>query len=1258
MVRLPRLVPLVLVLASLLALVAPPESAGAAARSNKKKASTAKAAPTPASVEVSVLYTTDLHGHLLPWDYGTGAEDPEIGLSKIATLVGRVRKEVGEDHTLLVDAGDCIQGTPLSYLHNVGGVKRTAGGDGRPDPQMACMNAMRYTTFTVGNHEYNFGLEVLARAHETAKFPWLSANTLKLDPAGAGAYQAYHVAVVDGVRIGILGLTTPGVPTWDDPKNYAGLRFEDPLETAKRFVPILRGMERCDAVVIVCHMGLEEDDTGRLRPGQAPNENRVLAIARGVPGVDAIVMGHTHVRIESKLENGVLLTQSGKWGEALGRMDLRFERNPGGKGYRLADKRSRLYDVDPSVASDPAIAQIAKPYHDAIEGWLSTVIAQAADSLAGDDARVRDNPLHELIHKAQLDAGRADVSLSAMFNPRVRIARGPITVRDAFALNPYENTLAVLEIDGQILKDALEHASRYYNQYDFGRSDLPFVNRDVAGYNYDTAEGVTYTLDLRKPVGERVQNLRFQGKPLDMKQSLRLAVNNYRVNGGGGYDMLKRGKEISRSGVQTRDLLIDYMRKTGKLTAQVDQNWRLVPEWGGEPSRLPLELLVRRGIIAPDSALAFGPDAPVSRARFFRWATKASSDPGALARDPWAGWSPRVQGLAAAPPAKNGSKKDKSAKPAQPPMDVPLDLELGLVWSLRALPATARQAPAASANSLTTLSEMGFKGGAASASLSAPLAEEAGRLDLLADLPHEKGLDPAGLTVSQAASVLAASVYPRLSILHMTDFHGALLPGQKDRASGRPIGSAAVLAAYIARERAKNPEGTLLTDGGDWMQGTPISNLGFGRAVVEMMNRLGTDASAIGNHEFDWTADTLWARMSEARFATLGANWFDRATNQRVAGVAPWKIFERRGIDVGVIGVLTPTTPSVTLPQNVAAYTFPEPSTIANGLMDSLRAAGADLTILIGHIPGRQDSTGAVSGELAELAQKTRGEAAVFGGHSHNKVNGVVDGTPVLISAASGTTLGRLDLVVDRRALRVVPEETRGTLLTTFADDVRPDKAMASFVESVNASIAPLTARVLGQATTTLTRSRDRDSPLGSWTADVMREATGADFAFQNPGGLRADLEAGPVTVGDVYEVMPFDNQIVTVRLTGDQVRELLENGVGPSTCVQVSGISFAFDPSRPRGQRVADVTLPGGRPLEPGRLYVVAVNDFMAQGGDGYRMLAEGKDLKDTGILVRNALERDVEKRTAAKKKLDAPAPGRIVNRRSTTSRPEPGAL
>jgi 2',3'-cyclic-nucleotide 2'-phosphodiesterase/3'-nucleotidase len=227
-------------------------------------------------------------------------------------------------------------------------------------------------------------------------------------------------------------------------------------------------------------------------------------------------------------------------------------------------------------------------------------------------------------------------------------------------------------------------------------------------------------------------------------------------------------------------------------------------------------------------------------------------------------------------------------------------------------------------------------------------------------------------------------------------------------------------------------------------------------------------------------------------------------------------------------------------------------------------------------------------------------------------------------------------------------DETRLDMIPTFADEVRPDAETAAFIARANAEIEPITSRVLGEATVQFGRSRARDSALGNWITDAMRTATGVDIALQNPGGIRTELDAGPITVGDIYQIMPFDNRIATVELTGAQVREVLENGVSPSTCIQVSGIKLAFDPARPRGKRILEARTSDGALLDAARTYKVAANDFMAQGGDGFTTFAQGKDLTVTGLLVREVMEKDVAARSARGEKL-APAKERRIDNRGT---------
>jgi 2',3'-cyclic-nucleotide 2'-phosphodiesterase/3'-nucleotidase len=514
---------------------------------------------------ITILSTTDLHGNIFPLDYYTNQPDAR-GLARAATIIRQTRKE--NPNTLLLDSGDTIQGTPLEYFHN----KKN---NRPPDPLMLSMNALKYDAMAVGNHEYNFGLKVLEKARGEAYFPWLSANTYR-----KGTEETYHrpylVKDVGGVRVGILGLTTPGIPSWENAENYAGLEFREPIGEAKKWVAVLRGKEKVDLVVVAMHMGLERDlRTGEVNPGQVTNENMAIAVAEQVPGIDVILMGHTHRDVADLLVNGALLTQADYWGRHVARADIYLDKDSAGR-WQVAAKQARSISTE-GVADDAEILKIGEPYDRETQAWLGRAVGESAAALTAEDARLRDNALLDLIQRVQLEAGKADVSMAASFNPQARVRQGAVTVRDIAALYIYENTLVTIEVTGQQLKDALEHSAKYFRAYEAGKSAAELVDEKIPGYNFDIAEGVTYDLDISKPNGSRILNLRFKGQPVTPAQKFRLATNNYRVNGGGGYTMYKGAPVVYRSSVEIRELIIDWVERHKQIPATPTNNWRLLP---------------------------------------------------------------------------------------------------------------------------------------------------------------------------------------------------------------------------------------------------------------------------------------------------------------------------------------------------------------------------------------------------------------------------------------------------------------------------------------------------------------------------------------------------------------------------------------------------------------------------------------------------------------------------------------------------------
>ena len=512
-------------------------------------------------VTITLLSTTDIHGHVEPWDYYAN-KTAELGLAKIATLIKQARGEA--PHALLLDCGDTIQGTPLAYYF---AEKDTS----KPNPTIAAFNALQYDAMAVGNHEFNFGEEVMWKAKSESRFPWLAANIKQTYAGGVPRVESYVIKNVDGVRIGIVGFVTPGVPRWEIPEHYKGYEFEPIVIAAQRVIPEVR--KQADLLVVIMHSGLDRDpQNGAAAPDQIDNENAVWELADQVPGIDVIFYGHTHREMPELVVHGVLMSQARNWGQSLARADVEMSRNDAG-GWQVTSKHSKTIPVTSDVPADPEIMELAKPYQEATQRYLDTAIATSAKELTGQHARYEDDPLVDLIHKVQLEAGHADVSMATMFFPGVKIPAGPVTVRQAAALYVYENTLYVVQMTGAQLKDALEHAASFFPAWPL----TPGEPVRLPGYNADCAEGVSYAIDLAQPAGQRIRDLTFRGKPLDPAQQLRVAINNYRYTGGGRYSVYQGLPVVYRSPVEIRELMIDYLSREKTIPATADGNWKIVP---------------------------------------------------------------------------------------------------------------------------------------------------------------------------------------------------------------------------------------------------------------------------------------------------------------------------------------------------------------------------------------------------------------------------------------------------------------------------------------------------------------------------------------------------------------------------------------------------------------------------------------------------------------------------------------------------------
>lgn len=581
-------------------------------------------------VDLRIVATTDVHSFLTDFDYYKDAPTDKFGFTRAASLIRQARAEV--KNSVLVDNGDLIQGNPIADYQAAQGYK-----EGKSNPAVDCLNAMNYEVSTLGNHEFNYGLNYLADAIKQAKFPIVNSNVVK-----AGTEEPYFTpyviqekSVVDNqgkthkLKIGYIGFVPPQIMVWDKANLQGKVETRDIVKTAQKYVPEMK-KKGADIVVALAHTGPSDE------PYQEGAENSAFYLA-DVPHIDAVIFGHSHRLFPNKefakspnadivngTVKGVPESMAGYWANNISVVDLGLTEHKG-KWIVTSGKAALrpIYDAKNKKAlaeNDPEITALLKPVHEATRKYVSQPIGKATDNMYSYLALVQDDPTIQIVNQAQKAyvekvapsvaamAGLPILSAGAPFKAGGRkndptgyteVNKGELTFRNAADLYLYPNTLVVVKATGEQLKEWLECSAGMFKQID-PTSDKPQSLIDWEGfrtYNFDVIDGVNYEYDLTKPArydGEcklinpeshRVVNLTYQGKPVDPKAEFLIATNNYRAYGnkfpGTGDKHI-----VYASPDESRQILADYIKATsekeGSVNPNADKNWRFVPITGND----------------------------------------------------------------------------------------------------------------------------------------------------------------------------------------------------------------------------------------------------------------------------------------------------------------------------------------------------------------------------------------------------------------------------------------------------------------------------------------------------------------------------------------------------------------------------------------------------------------------------------------------------------------------------------------------------
>ncbi|KQR16267.1 bifunctional UDP-sugar hydrolase/5'-nucleotidase [Cellulomonas sp. Leaf334] len=566
-----------------------------------------------ADYQLTVMGTTDLHGNAVNWDYFKNAEyddsaHNDVGLAKVSTLVNQVRADRGDRNTLLIDAGDTIQGTSLAYYYaKIQPISKRV-----EHPMAAAMNAIGYDAAALGNHEFNYGIPYLRTFEKQLDFPLLAANATN-DRNGRPAFAPYMITTVrtpngKAVKVGILGLTNPGIAIWDKANVEGQMSFGGLVEQAAKYVPEMR-RKGADVVVVSAHSGADTSSSyGDALPFP---ENAATLVAEQVPGIDAILVGHAHQEIAERVVTNtatgkpVVLSEPLKWGQRLSVFDIDLTYRRGHWTVQSVD--ASVLNAS-TVPEDPKIIRLLADEQQTVVDYVNGVIGTSTEAMSAATARYEDTAVLDFINYVQAGAVQAELtgadadlpvlSIAAPFNKDAAIPQGDVSVRDIAGLYIYDNTLLGIKLTGAQVKAYLEKSAEYfkaapapgtYAAADLTNAVTPTAPNGTPDYNYDVMGGLdqplTYDIDLAQPVGSRVVGLAYGGVPVTDGQEFVVAINNYRQSGGGNFPGVTAAPVVYNRQVEIRQLLIDWVSANQVVDPAVfsstNPDWQLTS--GGTP---------------------------------------------------------------------------------------------------------------------------------------------------------------------------------------------------------------------------------------------------------------------------------------------------------------------------------------------------------------------------------------------------------------------------------------------------------------------------------------------------------------------------------------------------------------------------------------------------------------------------------------------------------------------------------------------------
>ncbi|MDQ0226955.1 bifunctional 2',3'-cyclic-nucleotide 2'-phosphodiesterase/3'-nucleotidase [Metabacillus niabensis] len=585
------------------------------------KTSTVFAEEQPVTMDIRLLETTDIHAHIMDYDYYGDKPSTSFGLVRTSALLKQRQAE--KQNTILVDNGDLIQGNPLGEY-----VFRQGLEEGEVHPIIKAMNLLNYDAATLGNHEFNYGLEFLDETMDDANYPIVNANVFHASNQDDYYFNPYEIVEkefvdsngnVHKVNVGFTGFVPPQINVWDKKHLEGKVVTKDIVESAKKVIPEMKE-KGADLIVVIAHTGVDTSE------GVTGSENAVFDLTKKVPDIDAIVSGHQHNLFPGDARfngvdaidnvkgtvNGVPVVMPKNWGSHLGIIDLKLQLTNSANGeedWEVIDSISTAESISTVTEPNKEMVEAVKADHEATLDYVRQSVGSTTAPINSFFALVQDDPSIQIVTDAQKwyaeekligteYEGMPLLSVGAPFKAGGRngaeyytnIPAGDLAIKNVGDLYLYDNTVQIVKVTGADVKEWLEMSAGQFNQIDPNvNEEQSLINNDFPTFNYDVIDGVTYQIDVTKPAkydtsgnminpeSARIKNLMYDGKPIDLEQEFLVVTNNYRASGGGNFPGNLSSKIIAQYPDENRQAVMNYIIEKGQVNPSADNNWSIAP---------------------------------------------------------------------------------------------------------------------------------------------------------------------------------------------------------------------------------------------------------------------------------------------------------------------------------------------------------------------------------------------------------------------------------------------------------------------------------------------------------------------------------------------------------------------------------------------------------------------------------------------------------------------------------------------------------